>query len=243
MTRLRLISLNLWKNDGDYPARLHRILADLRPWAADLIAVQEAFAAPSLGLDSAAFLADGLGLQVTSLPLRQKPRQVDGQWVESSSGQALLSRWPVQASRCLALPSDPADGERAALLVDLLCAGHRVTVAVLHLTHLAGAQDLRRQQWRAIADGLAVAPLAVAAGDFNTPLAALAPEQQGFRDCRASCGQPARSTLISGGDPGGIDHVLVRGAVQVLGWQIILDHPTPVASDHCGVLVDLAIGA
>lgn len=241
MTCLRAISLNSWKNDGDYPARLDRIRDGLRPFKADIIGLQEAFAAPSLGLDSAAMLADELGLTATQLPLRHKPRLVAGQSVESSSGQALLSPWPVLASRSVPLESDPRDGERAALLVDLECAGQPVSIAVLHLTHLAGADALRRRQWQQIAQALPSDRPVLAMGDFNAPIEQIQPDQQGFRDGRIACGLPPRATLVGGRPDQCIDHILVRGAVTVRHWTTILDEAATAGSDHCGVMVDIVL--
>ena len=237
MGRLRLITLNSWKGDGDYPARLTRMVDGLRPLEADLIALQEVLVAPAAGFDTAAHLAAALGLQPVVLPLRSKLRMVGGRSLDSMSGLALLTRLPVRASGRVAMPTDPADGERAALTVTLDGRDGPLTVAVLHLTHLAGAADLRRRQWHCVAAALAGAGPALAAGDFNAGIDAFLPLPPGWRDSRSTCGAAARPTVIGGGPDDCIDHVLAND-IAPQAWRTVLDSPASAGSDHCGVLAD-----
>ena len=148
---MRLVTLNTWKGDGAYAGRMDRMAEGLAELAPDVVALQEVLLAPALGCDTAAFLADALGLPAVTLPLRRKRRVVEGRAADSWSGLAVLSRRPILSHRTIPLPDDPRDGERAALAVELDLDGIRVTVVTLHLTHLADGDALRRRQWDAIA--------------------------------------------------------------------------------------------
>ena len=59
---LRVVTLNTWKCEGDYRARLPRMAAGLRALDADLVCLQEVFACAAPSADTAAWLADALGL-------------------------------------------------------------------------------------------------------------------------------------------------------------------------------------
>lgn len=235
MGALRLVTLNTWKCDGDYPRRLDEMARSLAALAPDLVALQEVFAAPELGLDTASALGEALGMAATILPLRRKPRPVAGRMADSTSGLALLSRRPVSSSRAVMLPDDPRDGERAALAAELDWGGRRLGVAVLHLTHLDGASTLRQRQWQAVAGALSGVETALAAGDFNAPVEEFALGSSLFRDCRTACGQPPRATLAGGGAC--IDHVLWKecGLLRPVAWTV-----AEAGSDHLAVIADFA---
>src|SRR5262249_4917077 len=113
------------------------------------IALQEVLAASEAGYDTAAHLAKELGLNAAVLPLRRKRRAVEGQDLDCTAGLAVLSRRPICGERRVGLPTDSRDGERGALIIEL---EGGLTIACLHLTHLADADELRRRQWRSIKD-------------------------------------------------------------------------------------------
>jgi endonuclease/exonuclease/phosphatase family metal-dependent hydrolase len=247
MRQLRLVTLNTWKCDGAYVKRLaamERGLASLNP---DVIALQEVFAAPDAGYDTAAALAQSLDMEMATLPMRRKVRVVEDRAADSTSGLAVLSRWPIKLSRAVQLTADKRDGERAALLADLEMGGRKLTVACLHLTHLRKADDLRRRQWREVATALAECRTALAAGDFNASADAFGLAGGRFTDSREACGAPSRSTLIAGAASACIDHVLfsVDGGLKPTHWQTALGEPSPdggvAPSDHLAVVVDFAI--
>jgi len=244
---VRLVTLNSWKCDGAYARRLALMAEGLAALDADVIAVQEAFAAPALGLDTAAALADALGMGKAVLPLRRKVRRVEGVEVDSTSGVAVLSRLPILSERAVRLSAHPRDGERAALLVEVASVAGPVTVASLHLTHLTEAGALRRSQLLDIVDAIADRPSVLLAGDFNAPTEALGLEDTRFRDTRTACGSESRPTLVDGDASACIDHVLFAagGALVPVRWRTALDTPANgdglTASDHCAVVVDLAV--
>ena len=116
-TTVRCITLNTWKNAGDYPARLRAMGAGLAVLRPDVVLLQEVFRADAEGADTARFLGEQLGLAVAYAPARAKMRSWRGCDVASESGLAILVRGTVLASEQLPLPSDEAGGERIALLV------------------------------------------------------------------------------------------------------------------------------
>jgi endonuclease/exonuclease/phosphatase family metal-dependent hydrolase len=213
-------------------------LAALAP---DFIALQEVFIAPDLGYDTAAFLAQALGMHRAVLPLRRKHRQIEGQSIDSWSGLAILSRAPILAQRAIALPSDPRDGERAALSVDFACDGRPMTLVALHLTHLKDATPLRRRQWEQIVAATADVPTVLAAGDFNATADSFLGNGR-FHDCRRHLGHVPRPTLIGGGPAACLDHIFFSGDGTLVpaGCHDALTATDldAAASDHCAVCVD-----
>lgn len=171
-----VVTLNTWKNDGDYPRRLPLMRDGLAAMAPDVVCLQECFAAQEGedgGEDTAAWLAGELGMTLHAAPSRGKPRRHGGAEVFSTSGLAILARATDGVCERLELVSDPADGERIGQRLDLVVKGRPLRVLNLHLTHLRGAGALRGQQLRQALDwaleGLAENALAglVVAGDLN----------------------------------------------------------------------------
>ncbi len=240
---MRLVTLNTWKCDGAYARRLARMEAGLAALAADVVTLQEVFLAPALGCDTAATLAAALGLEAAVLPLRRKPRNVAGRSADSWSGLAVLSRRPILSQRTIALPADPRDGERAALAVELERDGTRMTVVALHLTHLAGADALRRRQWDHIVAATADCPTVLAAGDFNAA-AELFGSDGRLRECRRHLGIAPHSTLIGDGPAACIDHIFFsrdgRLAPTRCAEAMVETTLDRAASDHCAVVADFA---
>jgi endonuclease/exonuclease/phosphatase family metal-dependent hydrolase len=173
---VRVITLNTWKNDGDYRRRLPRMRDGLASLAPDVVCLQECFAAA--GIDTAAWLAQALGFELHAAPARAKIRRHDGRDLQSTSGLAILTRHSGVSASC-ALTSDPADGERIAQRLDLTIDGRPLRILNLHLTHLRDRATLRTMQ---LAEALAwaeshLAGGLVVAGDLNATAAdaALAP--------------------------------------------------------------------
>lgn len=235
---LRVVTLNSWKGDGAYAARLTAIIQGLDELAPDVVLLQESLLAPALGADTGGPLAMRLGLAHHFLPLRRKPREVEGRWADSWSGLSILSRLPLRSVRRLDLPADPRDGERAALAAELDWGGMSLTVVNLHLTHLTDADGLRRGQLAAATAGLR---LVLVGGDFNAAPDALPLADLGLTDLRADCGAPLLPTC--GGSC--LDHWL-RGADTPLRARRVEPVLGPVAgriaaSDHLGLMADLEL--
>ncbi len=246
---LRLVTINTWKCDGDYAARLIVLERQLAALAPDVVAIQEAFASVDGRFDTAAHLAAHLGMTFTYLPERRKSRRVEGQLLDSHSGLAVLTRRPVDEHAFLPLPSTVDDGGRSALLLRWREGGMDVVLGNIHLSHLADGGALRRQQlesllrhpWFAENE----ADLAVVCGDFNAELTA--PELRGFlaspwswrNACADLTGKLTYRTEV--GDGRDLDHILIgpSSRVTVSDARVVLDRPDPeigaMASDHCGV--------
>lgn len=240
---MRLVTLNTWKGDGEYSLRLADMAAGLAALRPDVVTLQEALVAPAAGHDTAGTLAARLNMAAAALPLRHKPRSVEGQTVRCTSGLAVLSRWPVSSQRQVPLTTDPSDGERPALIAELDVGGRAVTVACLHLTHLRDADELRRRQWHEVLAALPRDRPVVVAGDFNAPIEAFGLSGSGFEDAREACGEPVQSTVLGDDALVSYDHVLfATGRLKPVRWQIALREPHPgtarTPSDHAAVVVD-----
>jgi endonuclease/exonuclease/phosphatase family metal-dependent hydrolase len=256
---LRVLTINTGKGDAPYTERLHWMADELRCLDADVIACQEVFASAAATADTAGFLAQSLGMHVAAAPARQKLREVAGrEEVMSSSGMALLSRYPFHRVDVLQLPSDARDGERIAQVGVLTVAGCCVAVANVHLTHLRECDSLRRSQLQAVLDALGStgpAALRLVAGDFNTTASGevLAPLlREGYRhfavrDTGATAGDgESASTLIGLGAPRRrVDMILTLtgGGCETPGFapaEIVLNRPHPGSgvfpSDHAGIM-------
>ena len=241
---MRIVTLNTWKNEGGYLRRLDRMARGLAALAPDIVCLQECFAGD--GRDTAAHLANALGLNHHARPARAKLRRHEGAMVASTSGLAILSRLPAVAEGVRALASHPADGERIAQRLDLAVDGRRLRILNLHLTHLPGP-DSARLRGRQLAAALnwagedLAAGLAVA-GDLNATAAdpALAP-------LKAQVGFEAATFLGPRAERDGqaIDHLVLQ---EPGGWRVAarfraLDEVDPegwLPSDHAAVVVDLA---
>lgn len=239
---IRLVTLNTWKDEGDWTARMAAIGAGLTALQPDIICLQEVYVGG--GRDTGQWLAAALGRHCTHLAAREKLRG----GIPSSSGVAILSRMPPTGSIAIALPTTPDDGGRNALIARLATPQGPVAVASLHLSHLRSpdAGPLRAAQLAAlVAAADADMPL-ILAGDFNAP--ATAPELALLQ----APGWTSTAPLLAGqssliGRPAAlIDHVAIRAPSGNLGMhqaQIVLDRPDAAGvmpSDHAGVLAELA---
>ncbi len=244
---MRIVTLNTWKNEGDYVRRLELMSSGLAALGADVVCLQECFA--GAGRDTAARLADALGMTPYARPARAKARLHEGSAVVSTSGLAVLTGLPQIAEAACALSSDPSDGERLAQRIDLTCDGAAVRVLNLHLTHHRGeaAQQMRARQLREALDwarrdltgGLVVA------GDLNAGIERpeLAPLR---RAARGPIGPTLHGARVAEADPRrpAIDHCLLVGEV---GWKakcsfLALDEEDlqgRFPSDHAAVVLDL----
>ncbi|MEQ8586790.1 MAG: endonuclease/exonuclease/phosphatase family protein [Thalassobaculaceae bacterium] len=233
---MRLLTWNTWKNSAPYEERLALMTDAIAAADPDIVLLQEVFVGG--GMDTAAHIARGLGLSVTAAPARSKPRRHGDGSVESTNGLAILSRRPVDAQRVIALPTHPDDPDRIAQVARI----GAVTVVNLHLTHLEGADALRRGQVVHLLDRLSAGTPTVIGGDLNAEPDAPALRklgEAGFRDLAE-----AAPFATAGGRR--IDFLLCRdmrdegaaAAAEPVGKTT--DVGTAVgASDHVGILVEL----
>lgn len=241
---MRIVTLNTWKNEGQYERRLALMAKGLGALAPDIVCLQECFLAE--GHDTAAYLAAALGLGLTAAPARRKLRQHLGQTLPSASGLAILHRKAPLATGRLDLHSDPADGQRIVQWADI---APDLRVLNLHLTHLRGpkAAALRQTQLvQAMTETQRAGQDLLVAGDLNASGDApeLAPIAADLDPMAAATLQGQRA----GGTPSPsrtLDHLVL---VQPQAWTITarfraLDQPDAEGwfpSDHAAVVADLA---
>jgi len=167
---IRIISLNTWKCDGNYLQRIEAIKLQLAQLAPDIVALQECFAAREVNVHTARTLSTHLNMPYQWAPARFKARNFNDNMIDSHSGLAILSRFPVQDHQIISLPSAAADGERIAQIVRLEINHNTILIANLHLTHLKGAQSLRKEQLNSLMEWISEDPSTsyiFLCGDFN----------------------------------------------------------------------------
>lgn len=255
---MRIVSLNTWKGEGAYRRRLDQLTAGLHALAPDVVCLQESLQTGDKDLDTAGHLARRLNLHLAWAPARLKRRRVENRWRECYSGLAILSRAPIQRHRLIALPFHPQDPDRQAHWVDIRLSDVEQRVVNLHLTHISGADGVRRDQLRTIMTGLAQAngPNYVwICGDFNA-----APENASMRVLEEQSTWMVVDAYIAGGGrlPGAtfpverirsegrrIDRIflLTRNQVpapiilQATKVMTVPDAGGAYPSDHAGVMV------
>lgn len=258
---LRIVTINTAKGDGAYRRRIELLVAGLKQLEPDIILLQEALATASGTLDTTADLASGLGMPSTFATARTKSRNVEDEWLMCSSGLGALSHLPLLETERLTLPCDPADGERVAQLLAFDLDGQPLLVVNLHLSHLRGRDDLRRDQIRALCDHSWFErewQTRIIAGDFNTTPASIpslfdaADGWHWLDSYPAACGSEPRATVPVDARPGEgfcVDYIISIARQPVSHPEfhnaaIVLTDPTDgvYPSDHRGVMVDLVLG-
>ncbi len=234
---LDVVTLNLWHDQNDWPARL-AILADtlgaLRP---DVIVLQEVLQDSAKGLkNQAETLGARLGYSVvfTSFDGSDRPKRY---------GNAILTRHPVRDTSWTRLR--PLTDYRVAAHARIDLGGRPLDVFATHLHHTVEGDSIRAEQ---VADLLAfvertrgAGPVLVA-GDFNAPAEApsLAPLVAGYAEAFGTLHPGAEvSTLVEdlGHTPRRIDHVFAGPGLVPVASRIVLGEPVGGLwpSDHRGV--------
>jgi endonuclease/exonuclease/phosphatase family metal-dependent hydrolase len=211
----------------------------LRPWAPDLVALQEVGRHWTMGPTgrTAAEIAQSLGLahhvHVPALITANDERY----------GTALLSRWPIDVREVIELPQAVDEPRR------LLIAGIRpsesagaasVTVMSTHLSHLVQERPAQGDLLAQRAHGEAQLAPTVVLGDLNDP----GPTQwldhlrEDFVD--AAPGPHAPATFPTDAPKRRIDYLLLsRGAGRWRSAHVPCDPATAAASDHFPVIATL----
>jgi len=146
------------------------MLSQLKTLNYPIIALQECFATADYFYNTARSLAEGLHMNYFFYPIRRKARWIQQQWLDSFSGLAILSKYPIEQKHVIDLPGTRDDPERAAIGVAIQYQSTRIKVLNLHLTHLLNENHLRNQQFRKIlTDPFSNDPdsLTLFCGDFN----------------------------------------------------------------------------
>ena len=180
-------------------------------------------------------LATELGYRCKMASIFAKAMDFDG----GAYGEAILSRYPFESTRRIALPSTEGNEPRAAVAATIaLPNGQRIVFAGTHLDHTSSSE--RDAQASALNAALVPAALpTLLAGDFNatpesTPIGILK------KHWTIACGENPPPTFPSDDPKIKIDYVMFAPASRwtVVDTQVIQD---AVASDHCAYLVTLRL--
>jgi len=160
---LRVLTLNIWNLSGDWRRRRHAILAVLRRWEPDLACLQEVVETER-GNQAGWFAAELGQWHVASAGVQHHLGR-------GRIGNAVLSRWPIDATSSVELPHEPDDSEVQRVVVHARTNG--VDVFSTHLAWQLHDAALRERQVQALtafvtertAQDAAIGP--IIAGDFN----------------------------------------------------------------------------
>ncbi len=239
--RFSVVTLNIWHDQADWPARLAYMVRELRALRPDVICLQEVLQRPGLP-NQAATLADSLGYAFHFV-------SVDGPESAKRYGNAILTPHPIVAENGRAL--DPKDDYRVAAHVRIAHGERRIDVynTHLHYSGASGGTEVRSTQLRdllAFIDSTRGGGPAVVAGDFNTladaPELALIRSVQ-FRDAYAAVHPrgEAGTTLNPqmGHQPRRVDYIFfTEASLAPQHTEIVFGEATADSvwmSDHFGV--------
>lgn len=168
--RLKLVSINTWKCDGDYHRRMDILTEQLKEIAPDIICCQEAFQSHDGITDTLKRLSHTLNMSSCFAPLRNKTRQFSGRPTPSASGLGILSKFDFSSAQLLAFPDHPKDRDRAAQLATFIIGDKKILLVNTHLTHLKNKSDLRLNQVKTLINEITAyngIDLTLICGDFN----------------------------------------------------------------------------
>ncbi len=242
-TGFTAVTLNLWHDQQDWPARRAVIVDTLRALAPDVIFLQEVLEKEGLP-NQAQQLADSLGCAFVFT-------SVDPVGGAKRYGNAILTRLPIVAQHEVKLP--PLDDYRVAAHARLaLPDGRALDTYVTHLHHTEEGTGIRARQVAGLFafvdstradDGADV----LIGGDFNAEpdRPELAPVFARFTDVLAAVHPdltlPASATFgpATSTTPRRIDYLFCEGAQLIpTAARVVLGAPSPAGvwgSDHCGV--------
>ncbi len=249
MDRLHVATLNILHILDRWPARLPLILADMAALQPDV-----------MGLQEVVFAIEQDRVIAAAGPTRSALHR--GWAGRPESGNSLLVREGIEADLPVRVDLGAARSANRVRLA--LPGGSRVIAAVTHLHHLVADPGIRDAQAASLIEWLdGAAPSTdgqIVVGDFNAP-----PEEQayarmvaaGFRSAfREANGEEPAVTWPSGlaksmpdedGEPGCLDYIWVRGAIDVESCRLTFDRPsgedpTLLPSDHLGLSAWLRVG-
>jgi len=252
--KVKIVSINTWKCDGNYAVRMRLLAEQLKNLKPDIIACQECFYCEDAGADTLKFLAEQLKMNYSFLPGRFKKRNFEGKWVDSFSGLGILSMYPINNISQIDLPAVPEDNDRKAQQVKItLHSGLKILVTNTHLTHLNNT-DLRKTQAQVLAEFIAINksyPCHIICGDFNALIDSVEIKTlisfSGVTDCYEAGGGPEpRYSLADEFNRGRkicVDHIFAltnaNNPSKFVESGIVLNIPDELTglypSDHFGV--------
>jgi endonuclease/exonuclease/phosphatase family metal-dependent hydrolase len=230
---LRVLTFNILHGattKGDFDlGKIADVIKQVNP---DLVALQEVDFKTNRARNYD--LATELGLRTKMASLFGKAMDFDG----GGYGEAILSKYPIIASRNVPLPHSPGNEPRAALEITVeLPSGDTVQFIGTHLEHQQESSDriLQVQKINDVFTGNKYP--AILAGDLNDtpdsrPIAML---NQHWKDASEKNPEP---TYSSKNPRKKIDYIFYRPSKtwQVISNKVICD---TIASDHCAVFTVL----
>ena len=257
---LTIVSLNTWKGEGEYSARLEWMARGLQALAPDVVFLQEAFECPAVEADTADRLAKALDLHSEPLRARQKKRLVQERYLPSWSNLAVLTKNPSRNAKVTKLAGHSQEKDRWALCVEVSLNDHPLRLINAHFTHChdeEGHKVRARQAEQVAAEAAAAGEgLVVFGGDLNTT-----PDTEPIRTLSGVVGFLPIMSPAAGGTMQGecfdadkpvadrIDFLFVRSCTPTLSRRISLIEAIamtePVGpngefpSDHAAVVLTL----
>ena len=256
----RIVTINTWKGDGNYDWRMQMMARELYVLEPDVICLQESVQTVDFQIDTADYLADILDMDMIYAPARLKQRSIERFEFLCHSGLAILSATPIDRHWLTSIPTSAEDPERMALSGQLHRDNELITITNLHLTHVAGMDELRHEQLQTIvAENVEVAENSCwfCCGDCNCTIDQATLETLGRKnnlqisDCYlAGGGRLPGKTLAQASRPVAesrldyifyLQHLHERGP-EFRNGRVVLDRPDfegYYPSDHFGVCVDI----
>lgn len=269
---MRILTLNLWQEQGPWPRRMELCASRLAALSPDVICLQEVREVPDRVPNQAETLASRLGY-TTCVYRAVQP------WGGGDEGLAILSRWPLEAADDIELPFWPDRSRRRCLGARLKAPSGPFWVFTTHLAYRLGDGALRELQVleaeRFVSTRAASLPgtASLLCGDFNA-----VPESDEMRFLRGLCTLGGRRVYYQDAfeklHPGVAGHTWCRenpytaalaflepdrrldyiyvtprtraGAGVIESCRIVLSEPDPdgvYCSDHYGLLCEVRVHA
>ncbi|MCB9556047.1 MAG: endonuclease/exonuclease/phosphatase family protein [Deltaproteobacteria bacterium] len=263
---LRLITLNIWQEQGPWQERLALTVQRLRALAPDVLCLQEVRQVPGRIENQARTLADALGMHCIF--------DVAQDWGGGDEGLAILSKHEISDPASEALPFTEGRSRRICLGGHLSIGDRRLAVYTTHLAYRLSDGLLRERQVLAaeqfIRQHAGVVDLTIFSGDFNAApesdeirflkgLTTIDERRSYFQDAYEVCnpGQAGHSwaadnpytAQLSWLPPRRLDYVFVSarrrdGVGAIRDARLVLTEPDERGvwcSDHYGVLCEIVI--
>lgn len=233
-----LLTLNTWKCEGDYELRIGTMARHISVIQPDILMLQEVFCAPEVNTDTLKYIRPRL-VDHHCLPAiaRNKVRRFKGRDVQSLSGLATFVRGELLESRVIPLPDCEEDRDRCAQVNKVVWNGHVLQIVNLHLSHVRGANELRKRQLEVILGELEALPVIIG-GDFNSR-----PDSLPMNFLRENMDEVVVPDFATGPGGGVIDYFAWKDLpVRRANVEPLFDGTNlPVVTDHTGVGLHLDI--
>lgn len=157
---LSILSLNIWFDSEDWPARFELMLKEIRELDPDIIGLQEVIQRQDLD-NQAMQLADSLGYHYYF-------NSVDDESRDTRFGNAIVSRYPIEETNFRAL--EPLDAYRKVVHTRISVDGKALDMYNTHLHNPFEATEIRKTQMRDMLDFIdetSTSDLVFVTGDFN----------------------------------------------------------------------------